>query len=195
VLVRNDESFLNALYMTVPVELRIGGMERLHSGLTEAIAAYYHEAAGVCLSRHHSAPHALEIRDGHRVLAAIVDWVAPDSRTLGAWANSIDATEAGAYCCALAAVELTRGWYAVHRAEQGTGADYYVGPVGAGEEDLENCFRLEVSGTDQGGETELSARLAVKISQTLNGNSSLPALAGIVGFEHSIILIATVNPS
>jgi hypothetical protein len=195
VLLRNDEFVLNAFYMTVPIELRIAGMERRHGGLTEAIAAYYHEAATVCLSRHHSAPHALEIRDGEQIIAATVDWMVPDSRTLGAWANSIDATEAGAYCCALAAVEITRGWYAVHRAEQGTGADYYVGPVGAGAEDLEDCFRLEVSGTDQGAETELSARLAVKIAQTLHGNSSLPALAGVVGFEHSIILIANVNPS
>jgi hypothetical protein len=76
--------------------------------------------------------------------------VIPDSPILGAWANETDATEAGAYGCVIATVELLRDLFAVRRAETGTGADYYVGPRGAAQDDLENCFRLEVSGVSDG---------------------------------------------
>ncbi|HEY7617774.1 MAG TPA: hypothetical protein VH744_13295, partial [Terriglobales bacterium] len=56
--------------------------------------------------------------------------------------------ESGAYACALAATELARGYVAVGRAETRTGADYYIALSGQIIEDLEDCLRLEVSGTD-----------------------------------------------
>ena len=59
-------------------------------------------------------------------------------------------------------------------------------------EDLENCYRLEVSGTD-GDETEVNRRLHVKIKQALHGNSDLPALAAVVGFRVRMIVIATAE--
>ena len=55
-----------------------------------------------------------------------VEFSAPDSRTKSAWANDIDATEAGAYCVCLAAVEAVEQLVAVRRAETLTGADWFV---------------------------------------------------------------------
>ena len=74
------------------------------------------------------------------------------------------------------------------RAETLTGADYYVAPVNNQIEDLEECFRLEVSGTDL-DRHELRRRLNVKIRQTLEGKSNLPALAIVVGFRVKQILL------
>jgi hypothetical protein len=106
--------------------------------------------------------------------------------------NTTDATEAGAYCCVIAGVELLRGLFAVRRAETGTGADYYVGPQGAGHDDLEDCLRLEVSGVDNGSEKDVNKRLLEKVEQVLRGNSSLPALAGVIGFSARLLMVKDV---
>lgn len=109
-----------------------------------------------------------------------------------AWANTTDTTRDGAYACELAGVEELRGVVAVRRAETGTGADYYVGPPGAGEDDLENCVRLEVSGADGGDYRYMANRLLQKVSQARSGNSSLPALAGVIGFSARLLMLRDV---
>ena len=119
-------------------------------------------------------------------------WSATTKQVRGAWANKIDATEAGAYACALAGAELSRGHVAVRRAETGTGADYYVGPPGSGVDDLEYCRRLEVSGVDVGDGQRLEARLQAKVKQAQVGASNLPAVAAVVGFEARRILLTDV---
>ena len=81
----------------------------------------------------------------------------------------------------------------MRRAETGTGADYYVAPPGKGLEDLEDCFRLEVSGTDAEDRSTLERRLRDKVRQALDGMSSLPAVAGVVGFPSLQILISQAN--
>jgi hypothetical protein len=43
----------------------------------------------------------------------LVEWQATDERLRSAWGNEIETTEAGAYACALAAVELTDGLVAI----------------------------------------------------------------------------------
>jgi hypothetical protein len=164
-----------------------------HRGLTPAVAASYEEAAAVCLSRHGDPPCEISIEDAGATLVARAEWSLPDGRQLGAWANIIDATEAGAYAMVLGAAELGRGYLAVRRAETGTGADYYVGPQGAGEEDLEDCLRLEVSGMDDGGIQDLRRRLAAKVQQANNGSSSLPALAGVICFSIHYIILTDVS--
>ena len=86
--------------------LPIHQMASRHSGLTPAIADSNAEAAAVCLDRHHEPPQDMELdRDGAASIVA-VDWIAPNARVKQAWANEIDATEAGACACALA---LPRG--------------------------------------------------------------------------------------
>ena len=86
-------------------------------------------------------------RDG-RVDTANLAWAAVDSALRAAYANELDSTEWGAYAVVLAVTELLDGLVAVHRAEHRTGADYYVAPQGTELHDLEDCIRLEVSGSD-----------------------------------------------
>jgi hypothetical protein len=174
-------------------KLELANLEARHYGVTAAIAAGYAEAAAVCLDRHHSPPQRLSLRDGNDNEDSIVEWQPADERTLGAWANRDDATEAGAYGVALAAVELTRGIVAVRRAETRTGADYYLGNPDAPADDLESSLRLEVSGTDAGTESAIMARLRQKVSQASSGNSNLPAIATVVGFAALQVVTADVE--
>jgi hypothetical protein len=163
-----------------------------HRGLTSAIAATYIEAATICLSRHHQPPVTFEVIDDDLRVNAELAWVVPNLRAQLAWANEIDATEAGAYGCAIAAVALSRGLYAVRRAETLTGADYYVAPEGYGLEDLEGCYRLEISGTHL-DTMEVNRRLNAKLRQVRLGNSNLPAIAAVVGFRVLRIVIKTLE--
>lgn len=173
--------------------LPIHDMAKRHTGLTEAIASAHTEAAGVCLSRHHQSPTAFDLhRDGDRSTAAVA-WSQPSARTVSAWANDTDATEAGACACALAAVELVDGLVAVRRAETKTGADYYIAPRGSAIGDLEDCLRLEVSGVDKGRESIVNKRVGEKLAQAAAGNSNLPAMAGVVGFKAKLIVLADLN--
>src|SRR4051794_2410421 len=110
---------------TLPLE----NMADRHIGLTPEVAAYWVQAAYVCLDRHHTSPIEFDLCEEPERQPANVVWGVTDARTRAAWANEIDTTEAGAYACALAAVELLKGLVAVGRAETGTGADYYIGPA------------------------------------------------------------------
>lgn len=174
-------------------ELPIRQMHERHRALTVAIAGSYEEASAVCFDRHHQSPVELTLSDNGTETPADVHWMVPDDRTRDAWANSTDTTEAGAYGCVIAGVETLRGLLAVRRAETGTGADYYVGPAGSGVTDLEDCLRLEVSGVDQGDRREVMKRLVLKVQQARDGNSSLPALAGVIGFAEKLLVIQDVS--
>ena len=173
--------------------LPLTGMSDRHPGLTQSLAASYNEAARVCLDRHHTSPTEFKVQNGTKRVQALVEWEATDERARGAWGNDIDATEAGAYACALAAVELTGGLVAIRRAETGTGADYYIGPPDQPFDDLEGCLRLEVSGIDRGTAAAVTRRLQQKIEQAATGNSNLPAMAGVVGFRAQLILLEVVE--
>ena len=164
-----------------------------HTGLTEVVAAYFAEAARVCLDRHHRSPVDFEIDDSGTRLGVVTEWEPTDDRARRAWANEIDTTEAGAYACALAAVELCSGMVAVHRAETKTGADYYIAPLGTSAEYLEECLRFEVSGVDKGPESSVDQRLKAKLGQVAAGSSNLPAMAGVVGFRARLIALKAVQ--
>lgn len=173
--------------------LPIHQMASRHSGLTPAIADSNTEAAAVCLDRHHKPPQDMELdRDGV-ASTATVDWDVTDAQVRRAWANESEATEAGACACALAAIELSDGLFAVGRAENLTGADYYVAPAGKEMHDLEECRRFEVSGTDQGDAKAIRRRLDTKRNQAAKGQSSLPATAAVVGFQAAQIMLADVD--
>lgn len=180
--------------MNPSVDLPLQELSDRHPGLTKAIGDSYTEAAAVCLSRHHVSPAMLDMQGMEVRAICSVGWSEPDSRTLRAWANETDATEAGAYGVSLAAVEVGQGLVAIARAETRTGADYYVAPHGHSPDDLEHCFRLEVSGTDAGDEGVIRSRLHSKVAQARRGVSNLPALAAVVGFKAKSIAIAAVAP-
>ncbi len=163
-----------------------------HEGLTFEVAQSYIQAAEVCLDRHHASPQEFLLDDDRTENSISVEWRSPDARTKRAWANTDDATRDGAYACALAATELSRGLVAVSRAETLTGADYYVAPVGEPSDDLENTLRLEVSGTDS-DRSGVRYRLRGKVRQAQEGASDLPALAAVVGFKARLIMIQTVE--
>ncbi|MDE0002091.1 MAG: hypothetical protein OXQ29_05315 [Rhodospirillaceae bacterium] len=179
--------------MSTKPTLPIHDMEQRHAGLTKAIADSYTEAASVCLDRHHEPPTDFDIETRGSGTTATVEWEPPSARARRAWANETDATEAGAYACALAAVELMHGLVAVHRAETLTGADYYVARPGDPSDDLEACQRLEVSGVDRGLRGVLETRLRAKLDQAAAGRSNLPAMAGVVGFRASLVMLAELE--
>lgn len=164
-----------------------------HPGVSVGIGLSFEEAARVCLDRHHASPTALQIRDNGSESIADAHWIASDEALRNAWANEIDATEAGAYALALATVELGRGLFAVRRAETRTGADYYVDQSAAAPNDLETAIRLEVSGTDEGSPQALETRLKQKLEQAGKGVSNLPAMAVVVGFSEKRILSADLS--
>lgn len=173
-------------------ELLIRSLEERHPGISPGLAASFCEAVAICLQRHHSSPVEVSIKHITEVTAT-VNWVKPDDTTLRAWANEIDATEAGAVGIALASVELSDGLVAYARAETRTGADYYLGPADASPLDLENSHRLEVSGICSDNESKLRSRLRKKIAQAKAGISNLPAIAAIVGFSSKTVLLADME--
>jgi hypothetical protein len=175
-----------------PPFLPLQNMAERHQALTPYVAGSYLEAARVCLDRHHSSPKEFTLEDDNVESIATVEWEVTDSRVQAAWANADDATRDGAYAIAIAATELLRGMVAVRRAETCTGADYYIAFSDQDLEDLENCFRLEVSGTDS-DKSEVKRRLRVKLEQARQGNSNLPALAAVIGFRVQLILLQTVD--
>lgn len=164
--------------------LPLDRMYERHYGLTPEVSAYFHQAACVCLDRHHTPPVVFCVVDGDLQSSAQVHWTATDDRVRGAWANEIVATEAGAYACALAGAELVRGLVAVRRAETGTGADYYVGPPSAGLADLEDCLRFEVSGVDSGDAKTLQWRLDAKLTQAREGRSTNQVISKLTWARH-----------
>jgi hypothetical protein len=175
--------------MEIPL-LPLQNMDERHKGLLPSTAANYLDAARVCLDRYYVPPQEFDVLNDAVKCQVMADWQTTDERCRDAWANQDDATRDGAYACALATVELLRGFVAIRRAETRTGADYYVAPVGQILEDLEGCFRLEVSGTDL-SVSEVKRRVRDKINQTVQGNSNLPALVCVVGFRTRLIMIQT----
>lgn len=171
-------------------ELKFLDLSSRHFGLTNAVSASYAEAARVCLDRHHVSGVKFTIEDNSTPFMASASWPVVDTRTKAAWNNTTDATEAGASALAIAAVEHSRGLVAIRRAETRTGADYYLDNPASDVDDLENSFRLEISGVDAGTAADVKARLSQKIKQTKAGNSNLPAIACVVGFATLKILAA-----
>lgn len=177
--------------MKLPL-LPINSMADRHVGLTPALAESYLEAACVCLSLHHVPPQKFLLKNEPSERKVIVVWEPPDDRCCAAWANLSDAARDGAYACAIAAAELSLGFFAVRRAETLTGADYYIAPINEIAEDLENCFRLEVSGTNRNN-NEVENRLTKRTKQAKKGQSNLPAIVVIVGFQVKLILMQLVG--
>ena len=170
-------------------KLAFQNLAERHRGITPAVGESYAEAARVCLDRHHAPPVDFNVDNVMSTKITTVEWIPTNEKIRDAWANETDTTEAGAYACALAAVELANGMVAMRRAETRTGADYYIGPPGVDLEDLENCYRLEVSGVDKGAASVIHQRLRAKLEQAKVGSSNLPAIASVVGFRERLVLL------
>ena len=59
-------------------------------------------------------------------------------------------------------------------------------------EDLEDCLRLEISGVSNGNHRDVERRLLEKVAQAQRGNSSLPAVAGVIGFAERLVMLKDV---
>lgn len=170
--------------------IELSNLDKRHPGVSHGLALSYCEAAEVCLGEHHQPPKPFNLTHNGVTSSADSSWVPPNQQLKAQWANKIDATEFGAYCVALAAVELTSGLCAIFRAETQSGADYYLGPPGADASDLENLIRLEVSGIDKATPALVLARLGKKIEQLKNGASNTPGIASVVGFSQLVVASA-----
>jgi len=190
---RSDSRRYNSTERREPMR-RLPALNRLHArhpALPPPVCASFAQAAAVSLSRHHSPPSVAMDLTCHRGSEKCeARWRAPDARAFDAWANSDDATRDGAYAVAIAAVEMSEGMVAWSRAETRTGADYYVAPGGVEPPDLEDVFRLEVSGIDHGGSATIDTRVREKLAQAADGNADGPALACVVGFKARKIVVA-----
>jgi hypothetical protein len=173
-------------------QLELDLLHERHSGITPSLGGALTEAACVCLDRHHVSPVEIDILCNSEAKTCVADFIKPNRTALSSWANEIDTTEWGAYCVSFAAVEFEERLVVVARAQTLSGADWYVGPIGSDPEDLENCFKLEVSGTDVGNRSTVHSRLKAKIEQAKKGKSKLPAIASVVGFKERLVEIEKV---
>jgi len=152
-----------------------------HKGFYIHICRAYADAAAICFSRHHSPPVNLIISNKKEMSLREMRWENPGEAAIRSWANKDDATRDAAYSVSLSVIEAEFGLLALTRADTKTGADYYIGYEG--DVDLEKAFRLEVSGVDEGGLSEIRSRLKKKVAQLRKGNSSKPGIAIVVGFK------------
>ena len=175
--------------------LPIDAMHERHPGLTDAAAAFLVEALCVCLDRHHTSPTDFTIITGDAERLARVEWKVADQIMQASHGNENDATRDGACACAIAALELARSLVVITRAQQGSGADYYVAASDTDWDDLEDLTRFEVSGIDHGQIGTLRARIRGKITQLAAGNSATPGIAGVVLFDKRWIELEDMDPS
>src|SRR5207237_8729174 len=76
-----------------------------HPGVTAALAKAYHEAACICLGRHHRSPGDFAIRNERRAENVSVRWPQPTARARRAGAHQDDPTSVAAYRRVTAAAE------------------------------------------------------------------------------------------
>lgn len=153
-----------------------------HACLSKTASAIS-EAAAVILFDCHNANHAaFSMRNGEEKQSVDLHWYEPTAEAKAAHANVKDATEHGAYACAIAGAQHLFGLFVVGRAQQGSGADYLLSAKNELPEDFEDCIRLEVSGT-RGPKSEVASRLKSKVQQLKDGASNSPGIAAVVGFK------------
>ncbi len=113
----------------------------------------------------------------------VLAWEKPGDSILRSFANAKDATEYGAYALAFASLDALENYEVVHRAHQGSGADFLL--LKRGDDNDENVIRLEVSGILNQG--NVRNRLQVKVTQLQNGNLKRPGIALVAAFNQQNI--------
>lgn len=127
-------------------------------------------AARVRLDAHHTAPVEFQMESEGVARTYALEWVPVDNKLKRSYLNADDAKRDGAYAIALAAVDELKELVGVARCETRTGADYYVAPASSNPDDLEEAFRLEVSGSDS-DETQVRYWLKQKQQQAREGKA------------------------
>lgn len=165
-------------------------LHQRHRGLYRSLCSAYADAAAICMSETYESPVDVALHVDDRIKHRKLFWDEPGEDARASWANQDDATRDGAYSVSLAAVEAELGLTALERADRRTGADFYIGVPGT---DLEDAHRLEVSGTRNGDQREINARLRQKVEQASRGESDRPAYACVVGFKARLVAVARVT--
>jgi hypothetical protein len=163
-----------------------------NDGLPPNLIDAYADAAEVCFEQFHHLRVELSLyEDGIEAGRQFeIMWTEVTDAQRRGHANVLDATEMGAYSVALAVVQKTHAHYAYSRADQGSGADFYIVPFGV--DDLEDAIRLEISGVLSGDAPVVNSRLNRKEAQLRAGASNLPGIACVVGFELATVRMKTV---
>ena len=166
-----------------------------HTGVIECLATSMCISAFVCLGRHHSPPQtkiAVSIDSNEK--SHVLTWRAPTVQEIASNYSNQDATRDGAYAVALVCVEKRLNLYAVGRAEDRSGADWLLAPIGyKSDTELPNCddpsvVRLEVGGYN---DESLAYQLKKKVRQLQVGDSDSHGIAAVVGFDRAKVMIQT----
>jgi hypothetical protein len=167
-----------------------------HPGLSEQSAGALCASACVCLYRHHISPTRIKVYVDQDPFSPMITWKNPTQRDHNSNANRLDATRDGAYAVALICLERKLNLVTVGRAEELTGADWYVAPPGKGTTEMgapnlddPSVTRLEVGGHDD--RSSLPYELKEKVKQLERGDANRPGIAAVVGFKKACVLIQT----
>jgi hypothetical protein len=134
-------------------------LKNMHPLLPALTAAEYAHRAAVGLERHlHESGVALALLVENAALEASLHWIsspASDVEQLDRHQITEDAAEA----VALALVHVRRGWVVRRRLQRGESADWLLQDTEA------RLVALEISGIDEGDESDGSDRLRIKLEQ------------------------------
>ncbi len=163
--------------------LHLGVLRKDH-GLTADFGGSLAEAASVCLEeQQHPSGVVMNVRGSHNS-SMNIHWDATTEQTKRTWADEEEATEHGAYACAILILKHLVGLQVVERSRKGTGFDWWLGSKEDGQALFQKRARLEVSGIRNGTERLVESRLKQKTKQTKRSDQTgLPAWVTIVEFS------------
>lgn len=140
------------------------------------------EAASVCLEQNsHPVNTGLQITGELRTSVPLLRDAVTD-QVRRCWADAQVASEHGAYGVAVLIVEALTNYTVLERSRKGNGFDYWLGPKGDTTPLFQNKTRLEVSGILTGGESDIRARVRLKLGQIHRGGVPLPGYVIVVEF-------------
>lgn len=170
-------------------ELPSISLDQLKAGLpaiSPAFGAFLVEAAEVCLHHgQHPATVRWEILGDHPAETQLL-WAGElNEQVLNSWRDLPEATEYGATGMALLLVLAMTDLTVVKRSVKGTGFDYWLGKKETnGEENFQECVRLEISGILSGDNSTIKKRVLDKFRQTRRSDHlGLPALVIVTEFR------------
>lgn len=153
-------------------------------GITPTMGAVLAEAAGVCLeNQRHNLGVDMAMKGIHTHTFQVF-WPEVTEQARRSWNDMDEATEFGACGVAISLILRCTSYTVIERSRKGSGFDYWLGH----QEDkhlltFEKKARLEVSGIQNGTNSQVKTRVQNKINQTKrSGSSGLPAYIAVIEF-------------
>ena len=155
-------------------DLASGAVPEIHEFLGNMLA----RAAIVCLeSQGHQRSVALTVISDKNYLYT-VSWFSITDNDRRFFNDAERATEDGAICIAAMLAKSETGYSVIKSSRKGTGFDYWLGEKS--DATMQRKARLEVSGMRRGTESEVRARVRLKIDQIGPSASMFPGMPGYV---------------